>query len=544
MQQMLEMVLDILRGAWRFRWVGVSAAWVICILGWVAVMMLPDTFEATARVYVDMRTTLGQVTQGIGVDTPVDSQIARVKQALLSGPQLTQVAEDVYPNFAAKTAQEKQRTIGALRDRIVVTSTTQGSSDKPTGGTYVISYQDHNRDRALRVVSQLVNTFTEGTLGGKRQGTEQAQQFLVDQIKDYEQRLSLAESRRADFKRKNVGLMPGAQGGYFTRLQTEMESVDKAQGLLTIAERRRDELQRQLRGETPILPSNAPLPSAAGSRPATTRGNGDDAPSGVDTASRIRDTQARLDELLLRFTEKYPDVIALRNTLAELQERQKKEIEAFRKGDPAAAAGIGLAANPVFQSIQLELNKAEVEIASLRGEISSHRSSISELRKLLDTAPNVEAEFAKLDRDYDVTNAQYKALVERLERARLSEQADETGVVRFDTVDPPSASFKPVSPPRSLLILGILCGGMGAGAGLAYLLHLLRPIFFSAHQLTAITGLPVLGIVSSTSIDRHVRQMRLGLLGVGAAAGLLLAVGAGLLMAQDRILPLLQHASI
>ena len=49
----------------------------------------------------------------------------------------------------------------------------------------------------------MLNTFVEQTLGGKREGSENAQKFLEAQIKDYEQRLSVAEDKLAAFKKQN-----------------------------------------------------------------------------------------------------------------------------------------------------------------------------------------------------------------------------------------------------------------------------------------------------------------------------------------------------
>ena len=89
----------------------------------------------------------------------------------------------------------------------------------------------------------------------------------------------------------------------------------------------------------------------------------------------------------------------------------------------------------VYQSIQLALNTADVEIAGLRGELGDHQQKVSELRRMVDTMPQVEAEFARLNRDYAVNKAQYTALVDRLEKARLGGEADATGSVRFEIID-------------------------------------------------------------------------------------------------------------
>ncbi|MEJ0045797.1 MAG: hypothetical protein WDN04_06500 [Rhodospirillales bacterium] len=50
--------------AWRRRWWGVAAAWVICIAGWIGVEMLPNQYEANARVYIDADAFLTPAAEG------------------------------------------------------------------------------------------------------------------------------------------------------------------------------------------------------------------------------------------------------------------------------------------------------------------------------------------------------------------------------------------------------------------------------------------------------------------------------------------------
>ncbi len=513
MSQVVDQVIDELRGAWRFRWLAMAAAWVVCLGGWLFVFAMPDMYEATAKVYVDTRSVLGPLLDKLTVRTDVDSQLTLVRQAMLGRPQLERVARETDLDLRAETPEQRATLIDKLRSRITIQGGANSNS-RESGGLYVISYQDPNREKSIEVVDKLLNSFVEETLGGNREGSETAQRFLAKQIEEYEQRLSTAEARLAEFKKKNVGLMPGDQtGDYFSRLQNEIDAAKKAESALGVALSRRDELQRQLRGEAPFLASGV-------SGSAGTKGTG----GGNDTSTRIQETQARLDELLLRFTDRHPDVVATRETLEQLKQRREAEIEALRRGDPAAVATAGAASNPVYQSIQLALNQVEVEIAALRGEMSEHSRKIGQLRSMVDTVPQVEAEFARLNRDYEVTRQGYTELVDRLQKARLSERADETGVVKFEVVDPPAAGFAPVAPNRVRLLAIVLVAGLAIGGGLAYLLHQLRPVFNNTRALADITGLPVLGAVSMTFVDRKRMESRLRKLAFGGAGAALMVM--------------------
>ena len=385
---------------------------------------------------------------------------------------------------------------------------------------FSISYQGSSRETTLNVVRTLVNSFLESTIGGKRAGSESAQQFLAKQIKDYDQRLADAEARLAEFKKKYVGLAPGGQGDFFTRLQTEQDAIQRTQASLTNALNRRGVIARQLQGEQAVMAA----PAAPGQ------------PSLMSpTSVKIQETEARLQELLLRYTEKHPDVIATQETLRELKSRQQQEIEAMRRSAAAGQSVAGMVANPVYQAAQAQLNQVDVEIASLRSELAVHQQNAAQLRNLMDTAPEAEAEYARLTRDYDVVKAQYNELVSRLDRARISEQAEETGVIRFEVIDPPSVSLTPVAPNRPRAIFVVLIAGLMIGAGVSFVLNQTRPVFDNVRSLAELTALPVLGAVSRIWRERHRQQRRREVLQVATAGAALVGVFVVVLLLQGPV---------
>src|SRR5580693_1972530 len=138
MKQELDRVLEEVRSAWRFRWITLAAAAAVCVIGWLVVFTLPDRYQADARVFVDTRTALKPALQGLTTDQNVDAQINYVRQALLEGPQLEQIAKEtgVLPDTVTD-ARSRAAILNLLSDRIAMTVDNAGTQgdERSTAGT-------------------------------------------------------------------------------------------------------------------------------------------------------------------------------------------------------------------------------------------------------------------------------------------------------------------------------------------------------------------------------------------------------------------------
>jgi len=505
-------LLDQLRGIWRFRWTALVVAWVVAVLAWTVVFLWPNTYEARAKIFVDSKTTLSQATQGISLQNNVNDEIDRMTAELLGTPQLRKVANETNLMAGAITPKAQQKVVDALRKNIAIAADVDPKKPTATPTLFTISYEDTNRARSIEVVDRLLNDFVEGSMTNNSEGSQQTEQFLTQQIADYGRRLSDTEQQLSEFKKRNIGLVPGEQGDYFSRLQADENSLNQLKQSLYVAQRKRDAIAQELKtGQQFTTAGNSSVPSATSA-------------AALDTQQQIAVTQQRLDQMLLKYTPQYPDVIALKETLTELKAREQEQLAAAKKGDLGAATALGLSANPVYQKVEEQYNDEMVEIASIQQAIADREQDIAKAKAMMSNAPAVQAEYAQLTRNYDVTKKQYDALLSRLDSTRLGQQAASTGLMKFQIIDPPSARFQPVSPNRPLLIVGMFFLALGAGAGLAYLLHLFRPVFVSTQQLGSVTGLTVLGAVSMAWADRHrVERRRSDLRYAALATGLLLA---------------------
>jgi polysaccharide chain length determinant protein (PEP-CTERM system associated) len=219
---------------------------------------------------------------------------------------------------------------------------------------------------------------------------------------------------------------------------------------------------------------------------------------------KISEYQSQLSQLQLRFTDRHPDVIATKRTLEQLEQRRREQLDALTSDD-----GIGVASdNPVFQNLQIELTNVNVELATLNEKRTTLVKRVRQLEESVDILPQIEADLARLTRDYNVKQAQYQALLERLEMAELSESAEQSEDVRFRIIDPPSYSSDPVAPNRPLLLVGTFLASLAASGFVAFLLNQVNPVFSDSRSVRVVTSLPILGSVQVLNSTEHRRWRR------------------------------------
>jgi hypothetical protein len=93
----------------------------------------------------------------------------------------------------------------------------------------------------------------EGSFKGKSGETRKAVQFIDDQIKSYEDKLSAAENTVKEFKLKHTGLLPRQGTDYGSQLMQSSDALNAARLELAEAEQARNAITSQISGDEPIL---------------------------------------------------------------------------------------------------------------------------------------------------------------------------------------------------------------------------------------------------------------------------------------------------
>lgn len=501
MDELFRQVALVLRGMWLHRRLAVGVAWIVGVVAGVVVFAIPDKYEASARIYVDTDSVLKPLMSGMIVQANTEQQVGILSRTLISRPNVEKLLRMADLDLGITSDRERDNLI----EYVTKTFKIRGVGKE---NLYTLEYRDADPEKAKRVVQSMTTIFVESSLGNKRSDTDSARRFLEEQIDVYRKKLEEAENRLKEFKLQNIDLDLSGQRGADVRMAELASQLSQARLELREAESARDAMKRELVGEEPVL-----LPDSQAEDFAVPELDG-----------RIDAMKLKLDSLLQQYTEEHPDIRGVRRIIADLEAQKRQKLEAKRKAAPKnSPAQFGR--SPAFQALRESLANSEAQVASLRTRVAEYESRYSNAKNQVKMVPQIESEYAQLNRDYGIIKKNYDELVQRRESASITEgMSAVSGVADFRLIDPPRTSNKPVAPNRLLLLPLALVISIGCGLAGSFLASQLRPTFSDAKSLSEAVGLPLLGVVSRQLTPTYKAKQRKSLIRVGAATGALLVI--------------------
>ncbi len=465
MHEIFDKVTEFVWGVWRYRWTALITAWLLALAGWFMVAQIDARYPATARLYVDTNRILEPLLRGIAVQPNVKQRVSLMSKTLLSRPNLEQLIDKHNLDVIDGENVPREYVIEELLNEIDIRDTNGGQS------IYSLSYSHQDAATAKAVVQSLIDIFRNSSLDEERVDNQSTQQFLDKQIDKYEERLTASEKRLAEFKRKHAGSLPGEAGGYYKRMENLVGLQRTAQLELQEAINRRDTLRNNLAREEQKIRSSASRRSPFD--------------------SRIAELQGQLDELLVRFTDRHPQVSILQQSIDDLKLKKLNS-----SGGTSNSAAL-IQKSIVYQKLSTLLAEAEADVSKLRARDSNYESRIDALKGTVDSLPEVEAELKQLDRDYETVRNQHETLLTKREAARLTGNiGSDSNDVKIQLLDPPFVPSRPTDPDRLILNALTLIASIIVGVLAAFFLSMLHPVFYNQRSLEHLTQIPVLGSVS------------------------------------------------
>jgi polysaccharide chain length determinant protein (PEP-CTERM system associated) len=469
-----------IHNVWKRRWLALLVAWGVCLAGWLVISLIPNRYESTAQIFVQMQSLLPDK---IGIN-PADRQreVDRVKQTLTSQVNLEKVVRGTSLGKNLNTPKEVSAAAAGLKDKIKVVDKRENlfeiSAQANLGG---ISDRE-NAKLSRDMVQSLIDIFVEDNLNGNRTETTSTLQFLDAQLADLDKKLKDAETARVTFETKNMGLLPGV-GSSATRRDMARAELNQVESSLVAAQSALASINGQLAGTPPTI--SAPSSYIPGGGPATARV--------AQLEGQIAEAQSR------GWTESHPDMQSLQNQLG------KARLAADREASGRTVGGLS-SSNPAYSSLRAMAGEKQSIVSAMIARRAQLNAELTMANARQIEEPTLAAEQGRLNQEYNGIKAQYDKLLADREDVKLRGQMNTTSnPVKYRVITPPTVPTKPSAPDRPMLLTGILLVGLAIGAGVAFVMSQLQTGFATAKRLTTVSGMPVLGSVSEVMNEKQRR---------------------------------------
>jgi len=433
--------------------------------------------------------------------TPFTQRLDTIRQQIMSRQNLEMIAEEfnLYRNAAAPSRiYTVLNNLGihikppafSKEDRLAMVGKDIEAKiigDRGSGDAFSISFSGTDPFVTMQVTTRLASFFIEENLKSREEYAEGTSDFLANELAIAKSELESQERAVRAFKEKYMGSLPeqlDANLRTLDRLQSELQTGNVE---LKTAEDRKLLLQAQL-----AQMSNADTVASGGAQVNNPR------------AQELARLQAELSNLLAVYKDTYPDVVFTKQRIRELR-GQLSQSEAV--GNAAKQPDELLALSPQERSPEIYNNLMVVnsQIQTLRERIATTRKQIKIFERRVEEAPANEQKFADLRRDYDISLANYQALLGKKLSANLAENLEKRQKgERFTVLDPANLPEKPYKPKKLIIaLIGVGVGG-GLGIGLVLFLEFISPVFRKPEDFEDVVQLKVLTTIpefSKTPLD-------------------------------------------
>lgn len=423
----------------------------------------PYKYESEVIVFVDDSNIIGPLMEGSAVTTKISERTSVARETLWRRDVMEKVAKDT----SIYGADANQLDEVALMDR--VSALRSNMNVRARGENYFgITYRSESPLEAFRVAQRLGQLFIEESNRKKRAESRGAYDFIDKQVKSYEQQLAQVEGRLKTFLSENVDGTEGEANSRMASLrgQLELARLEKAE-----LQTRARSLQEELENVSPTLSQGGRSPDAY--------------------QQRIQAMEQQLDNLRLQYHDTYPDIVILKEQLAEL--RKQRDAALAQGSAPSEPVGNETLINPLYQELRGKLATTRADIETVETRIRSLQQLMAQQEERMERIQANKAEYSELTRDMEVNKQIYDDLLKRREKARVSMHLDIEGQgLSYQISETAQYPRTPSGPKFELFAAAGLLLGLAAPFGAVAGLLQIDPRVRARQQLEEGIGLPVL----------------------------------------------------
>jgi len=448
----------------RRRWYIITTFCLFMMAGILVALTSPKVYSAKTLILLKPQRVSADSFQSI-VPTNIDSRISTLSQQILSRTNLEMIINEfkLYSgsNFDKMFMADK---IKSMRKRIIVEVTRSQSYTSDTNA-FSIAFKGHDPEKVMKVTNALANYFIGENLKNREAQATRTSDFIDDELSTIRKRLEKVEQVLKTYRERHMGGLP-------EQLESNLRNLERTQGqLATRRQTLTDAKSRLIAIENEISQGQNLLPSGE---------------AGTGDTLNLDQLNNQLKQLQSRYTDRHPDIIRLKEKLADLE---KESVVPVR--------------NRQMEDTKKVIKALEKEITDIQNQIKIYEIRVEE-------TPKREQELLSLRRDYDNISESYNSMLERKLEAELAVNLEKKQQrEQFSIIDPARLPEKPSSTDLNKIFLFFIAAGLCIPGGLIYLLEHLDSSFKKPDDIESHLGLPVLATVPAILHPGDIRMKKL-----------------------------------
>ena len=452
-------IIEIIR---RRRWYIIIPFCLSMMAGIYFALTFPKVYSASTLILLQPQRVPEDYVRSI-VSTDVDARINTLSQQILSRTNLEMIIDEfkLYsgPKFKKMFMEDK---IESMRKRITIDVTR--SSRRRDANAFSITFKGRDPEKVMKVTNALANYFITENLKTREAQATGTSDFIDDELSTMKKRLEEVEQTLKDYRENYMGGLP-------EQLDSNLRILDRLQEQLVERRQNLTEAKSRLGAMESAISEGQNLQPAG--------------EVGTDNTLNLDQLNAQLKQLKTRYTDQHPDIIRLKERIADFEKEPEVPI----------------------RNRQVEDTKREIK--ALEGEISDIQKQIKIYEFRVEETPKREQELLSLRRDYDNISATYNSLLERKLEAELAVNLEKKQQgEQFRIIDPARVPEKPSGTDMKKIFLLFIAAGLGIGGGLVFLLEYLDSSFRKPDDIESHLDLPVLATVPAILHPRDVRMKK------------------------------------
>ncbi len=461
----------------RRKWQLIVPAVCCAVAAFLVSFAFPKRYTSQTTVLVEAPIVPDDYVKPV-VSDDVNRRLAAMQGEILSRPHLQGLIQEDHLYQSDWNRVPMESLVARLRKSITIapmTPTPGTLSDNALGFNINVTLGQANT--AQEVCNQIASMFKDQNLEQREQQSEDTTQFFDKQLTDAKAALDQQDARLAAFQNQYLGAQPEDEqtnlamlAGLTPELEAVTQSLNEAQANKAFAQ---SMLTQQL----------AALSSSNGADPQSYQQQ-------MDTL------QSQLVTLRARYTDKHPDVIKVKQEIADLQKRMQAPAAAPAPAKPNSQ-NLGDESLQI-QQLRAEVNQAQTTIVEKQKEQAQLQQQIRGIQGRIELTPTVQEQYSALTRDHQTALDFYNDLLKKRDDAQMATDLEHRQEgENFRVLDPPSLPIAPSFPNRQLFALGGFAFGLVVGLGSVRLSELKDKSIRQARDVEMLLGVPTLAVISS-----------------------------------------------